>query len=357
MTQEVKLTSETRTRIVEKITRVLFLSHKHIEKRNVLESIGRLNFACPYCGDSHTSHNKKRGNLYWADLYFHCYNCSTHKSLDTFLNDFNQPFEGEERISVLNYIKENHKSFSLGESLNFYLFDKINELALTFDEIALHFNVYPINELTYRAYPYLKSRLLHHKLERFAYDPRKKELYVFNMNSEGKIIGFQIRALDSNAGIKYKTWNIQRIYDKMNKPLDLPSEDIDPINKISMLFGIMQADLGRDFTVFEGPIDAMFMRNSIGLTGVKKQIIEFDEIPTTRYFFDNDKEGKFKMIEKLKKNQRVFMWSKFLNDFKISPRKVKDLNDLISYEYEHRTGCLSKIDDYFTNNQLDMIFL
>ena len=40
-------------------------------------------------------------------------------------------------------------------------------------------------------------------------------------------------------------------------------EEMDAINKISMLFGILRVDLGRDFTIFEGPIDAMFMNNSI----------------------------------------------------------------------------------------------
>ena len=112
------------------------------------------------------------------------------KALDTFLKDHNLNFEGEDRIDVLNYIKENRKNFSLGESLEFHLFEKANQLALSFDEVALGFNVYPINSLTYRAYPYLKSRLLHHKTERFGYDPSRKELYVFNLTADNKIMWF-----------------------------------------------------------------------------------------------------------------------------------------------------------------------
>ena len=300
MGTEVLISSEMRARIIDKIVRVLHLNHSHPEKRRILESKERLNFACPYCGDSTTSPRKKRGNLYWNNLHFHCYNCSAHESLDTFLKDHNQNFEGEDRINVINYIKENQKNFSLGENLEFHLFEKANELALTFDEIALRFNVYPINSLTYRAYPYLKSRLLHHKTEKFGYDPRRKELYVFNLNTKGRIIGFQTRDLDGNSGgPKYKTWNIERIYDRLKRPLNVSEEDLDSLNKISMIFGILTADLGRQFTVFEGPIDSFFMTNTIGLTGVKKQILDFDEIPTVRYFFDNDIEGKSKMIQKL----------------------------------------------------------
>jgi hypothetical protein len=357
MATEVIISSDMKARIIDKVIRVLHHSHSHSEKKQIIEGRDRLNFACPYCGDSTDSTRKKRGNLYWNDLYVHCYNCSAHVSLDTFLKDFDENFEGDERVEVLNYIKENKKSVSYGESLDFYLFEKIKELALTFDELALGFNIYPINALTYRAYPYLKSRLLHNKLNQFAYDPRRKELYVFNLTIDGKILGFQTRDLDGNNGPKYKTWNIQRIYDRLKKPLDLPEEDLDNLNKISMLFGILTADLSRDFTLFEGPIDAMFMTNSIGLTGVKKQIADFNEIPTARYFFDNDFEGKGRMMEKLKSGQTVFLWDKFLKDYNIPSKKVKDLNDLIKYEYENRTGCLQIIDKYFTNNHLDLIFI
>lgn len=356
MTTEVIISSGMKTRIIDKIVRVLQYNHADAEKKQVLEGRDRLNFACPYCGDSTTNLRKKRGNLYWNDLYIHCYNCSAHVSLDTFLEDFNLNFEGEERADVINYIKENKKSISYGESLDFYLFDKIQKLALTFDELMVGFNIYPINTLTYRAYPYLKSRLLQHKLKQFGYDPRKKELYVFNLTVDGKIIGFQTRELEGT-GPKYKTWNIQRIYDRLNKSLDLSEEEIDNLNKISMLFGILTADLSRPFTIFEGPIDAMFMTNSIGLTGVKKQIVDFNEIPTARYFFDNDFEGKTRMMEKLKSGQTVFLWDKFLKDYNILHKKIKDLNDLVKYEYENRINCLGSIDKYFTNNHLDLIFI
>jgi hypothetical protein len=351
-----QITAEQKTRIIDKVVRVLYKNHTHPEKRKPLEGRDRLNFACPYCGDSTTSPRKKRGNIYWDDLYFHCYNCSSHKTIDSFLSDFDLNFEGEERVNILNLIKENRKEYSLGESLDFYLFEKINDLALSLDEISLGFNAYPINTLTYRAYPYLKSRFLHNKLENFMYDPRKKELYIFNLTKDNKVIGFQTRDLEGN-GPKYKTWNIQRIYDRLNKPLNLEGEELDNINKISMLFNILTIDFTRTFNIFEGPIDAMFMNNSVGLTGVKKQILEFNEIPTARYFFDNDMEGKTRMMEKLKCNQTVFMWDKFCKDYKINKKFVKDLNDLVKYEYKERTGCFSELNKYFTNNQLDIIYV
>ena len=358
MSQTVELTNDMRSRITDKVAGILYFSHSESEKRQTQLSKDRLNFACPYCGDSSSNHRKKRGNIYWNDLYYHCYNCGVHETLDAFLEHFNHNFEGEDRINVLNYIRENLHRVSLQENLNFHLFDEIEALALTFDQVALGFNVYPINESTHRAYPYLKSRLLHKNLRSFGYDPRRKELYVFNYTPSGKIIGFQTRALDdTNGGPKYKTWNMERIYDRLKTPHGLSADIIESINKMSMLFGIMQVDMSQDFTIFEGPIDAKFMRNSVGITGVKKKVSEFDEIPTARYMFDNDIEGKRKMIEKATAGHRVFMWKKFLEDYHIPSKKVKDLNDLVMYEYNNKTGCLPSINSYFTTSSLDIIYL
>jgi len=353
------ISHELKTRIIDKIVRVLHKNHSHPEKTKTLDSKSRLNFACPYCGDSSDNNRKKRGNLYWNDLFFHCYNCSAHTSLDAFLTDFEHNFEGGDRVNVINFINENRKLINAGETLDFYLFDKINEMALTFDELSLGFNIYPLNQHTYRAFPYLRSRMLHNKLERFAYDPRRKDLYIFNLNIDKKIVGFQVRNLEG-IGPKYTTWNIERIYNKLGLDLDVQGNDLDSLNKISMLFGILQVNFSSRLTIFEGPMDAMFMSNSLGLTGVKKQIVQFDELPNVRYFFDNDKEGKLKMIEKLKMHQSVFMWSKFCKDFNIpyyGKKLVKDLNDLVIFEYINKTGCLSELDKYFTNNPLDIIYI
>jgi len=357
MSEIINLTKEMKARITDKVIRVLFTNHTSQEKRNIHDSRERLNFACPYCGDSTENDRKKRGNIYWNDLYFHCYNCEAHTPLNTFLRDFNVELDDEDRLNVLDYIREHKKTFVSTGTLGFHLFDKIEELAISRDDVMRGFNAFPINEQTYRAYPYLKSRMLHHKLGRFAYDPRRKQLYIFNLSNTGKVVGLQVRELQSNRGPKYKTWNLQKIYEKLNIDHNIDEDELDQLNKISMLFGILQVDMTKDFTIFEGPIDALFMKNSIGITGVKKQVIEWNDIPTARYFFDNDISGKSKMIQKIKTGQRVFMWEKFLQDYNIPTKKIKDLNDLVKYEYVHKKNSLSKLDHYFTSDALDIVFL
>ena len=348
--------SKIRARVIEKVTRVIRMNHTEYEKKQAVQGRDRLNFACPYCGDSTSDPRKKRGNIYWADLYFHCYNCNQHKNVDEFLRDFNESLEGEERVTLINSIKESRKKFSKIENLDFYLFEKLDELALDFNVISDFFGCNPINEVSARAYPYLKSRLLHHKLNNFGYNPRTQDLYVFNFNRAGKIIGFQVRSL-SGRGPKYRTYNIEKIYDRISQPLNLDEEEIAALNKISMIFGSMTSNFSDTLTIFEGPIDALFMRNSIGLTGVKKKVMDFGEIQNVRYFFDSDIEGKRKMLEKLREGKTVFMWKKFFDDHRINPKIVKDLNDLVKYEYKYKKGCLKNLDDYFTDNSLDAIYI
>jgi hypothetical protein len=146
----------------------------------------------------------------------------------------------------------------------------------------------------------------------------------------------------------------------MGITVDVTEEEKTSIGKISTLFGIMQTDFTRTVTVFEGPLDRLFMNNSIALSTAGRDTTEIDEVPTIRYMFDNDMTGKVKMIEKLKLGKSVFMWSKFIKETKIdkyTDTKIKDLNDLVLVAYVNKSECLSKINNYFSNSSLDAYYL
>lgn len=318
----------------------------------------RLNFACPYCGDSTEDERKKRGNLYWESLSFHCFNCGKHRDADSLLRDFEEGFEGEQRIELVKLVRERKKYEVAQGTIKFDLFLQLDNLSIPKEEIFHALNVYPINEKTKRAFAYLKSRILTGNIERFGFDSRKNTLYVFNLDTSGeRVIGYQVRNL-GDGDAKYLSYNIERMYKRLNKSLELPPDKMDSLNKISMLFGILHLDFARDFTVFEGPIDAMFMRNSIGLTGVKKNVDDFDELDSVRYFFDNDREGKKKIMEKMKLGKRGFMWQKYIADNRLTRHKIKDLNDLIKLSYKERNiDMINNINLYFSDNPRDIIYV
>ena len=137
----------------------------------------------------------------------------------------------------------------------------------------------------------------------------------------------------------------------------------------------MMVDFQRDVTMFEGPIDAMFIKNSIGLATATRSTEEFDEIPTVRYMFDNDDTGKKKMMQKLKRGKKIFTWEKFFKDTKINmtwdqyissvsknerdkyPKQIGDLNDLVIASWLTKNKCLSNINEYFSDSKLDAYHL
>ena len=127
--------------------------------------------------------------------------------------------------------------------------------------------------------------------------------------------------------------------------------------KASTLFGIMQVNFQQPVTLFEGPIDAKFMHNSIALATAGRSTEEFDEMASVRYMFDNDDTGRKKMIEKLKKGRPVFMWSKFLEDFNLDKYNIKDLNDLIKVCFEIKSDAWKQIENYFTSSDLDLWYV
>ena len=71
----------------------------------------RLNFACPFCGDSSDDNYKKRGNLYFNNLMYHCYNggCShPHSNFIEFIKEFNESITNlDDLSSFLDYMNNN----------------------------------------------------------------------------------------------------------------------------------------------------------------------------------------------------------------------------------------------------------
>jgi len=60
--------------IKSKIQEILNAAHPEQQKKQIRDYPERLNFACPICGDSQKTLSKKRGNLYFKNMQFICFN-------------------------------------------------------------------------------------------------------------------------------------------------------------------------------------------------------------------------------------------------------------------------------------------
>jgi len=104
--------------------------------------------------------------------------------------------------------------------------------------------------------------------------------------------------------------------------------------------------------VLEGPIDSLFLENAVATCGagssskIDAEIAQFDQV---FYILDNDEAGNKKAGKLVREHKNVFIWNKFLTDFGINPKSVKDINDVIVYLKKTDKFTYSDLQNYFTN--------
>ncbi len=337
--------------IITDVEEILDNTFTETQKKKVLRYPDRLNFACPYCGDSDNV-MKKRGNIYLTDLNYHCFNCGKHTDFFAFTKDFDIRLSMD-TIETLSAARTKKRGKNKA-SFNLVLFNEMDELSLTRKEILRAFRLIEIPNQG-KIHDYLKSRCLLKNKDKFMYNSYRDELYVLNLSGNGNIIGFQIRSFDPDK-VKYRTYNISKIYERLGRTIDEKfTPDLDLLNQISITFNLMTVSLLDTLYVFEGGIDSFFLPNSIGMCGVDRHMDLVEDLPNTRYFFDNDKAGYKKTFEKLRNGKSVFLWNKFLIDNGFDD-KIKDLNELIIYLVRNRTPFdFNKIGDWFSDDELDVM--
>ena len=338
--------------IEEKIQRILDSKFKKdsFHKRQIDHYSDRINFACPFCGDSLKDPRKKRFNIYLNSLSCHCFNCNHHSGINSFLKQFDEELSYEDKIQV-HEIQQSTKKFERRISSNqssfaFRLLDKLAVPKSILFEMLKLTTPYKCKECS----DYLNSRNINIKQWKyFAYNEKSKELYILNINSNDRIIGMQIRQLDPNSKkSRYLTRSLSKIYtdifkkdiylliERLLKSMDngekyiMEEDGIENIqanlDRLSGLFNIMNVDMNIPLTIVEGPIDSLCISNAIALQGATKLNNYFDDLKTVRFLFDNDKIGKEHSLNKLKSNKKIFLWNLYIKKMNIQ-NKVKDIKD------------------------------
>lgn len=359
--------------IEEKIQNILNDKFKKdsFHKRQIDHYSDRINFACPFCGDSLKDPRKKRFNIYLNSLSCHCFNCNHHSGINSFLKQFDEELSLEDKVQV-HEIQQSTKKFErrLSNNQSSFAFQLLDRLAIPKSILFKMLNLntpYKSKECS----DYLNSRCINIKQWRyFAYNEKTKELYILNINSNDRIIGMQIRQLDPNSKkSRYLTRSLSKIYSdifkkdisvliaKLLKAMDngekyiMEEDGIENIqanlDRLSGLFNVMNVDMNNPLTIVEGPIDSLCIQNAIALQGATKLNNYFDDIKMVRFLFDNDKIGKEHALNKLKSNKKVFLWEMYIKKMNIK-YKVKDINDIFKfnlYDKEVYESCFS--DDEF----------
>jgi hypothetical protein len=353
-------TEQLKQKIFGSISSVLSSIFISGQKTNIITLPNRLNFACPYCGDSRRNSRKKRGNLYLENLHYKCYNTgcgSDSVSLSKFLADFN--LEGDYTFSEISYIRSRkgsdmHFGGSATSRFTSYL-NKLDEYAVNRTYIMSLLGAVDISK-SKRGMEYLKIRKqLGVNPDLFGFDDKKNNLYFFNLSSSGdKVIGCQIRHLNARKNEqRFTTYNYSKLITDFVKIEDPDPDIMALMDKYGLIYNILRVNMGSKVYILEGPIDSNHIKNSVATMSASTKVY----FSNGYYIYDNsivDAAGRSSSIKMLKEGQNVYAWKKFAKDY---PQfgQLKDVNDIMRKDENFPINDVK--DNYFINNELDMIYV
>lgn len=326
-------------------------------RQKIYKGNNRFNFSCPYCGDSRDG-KKKRGNLYLNTLSYKCYNggCGIFKDFYGILKDFgisNQvdSDEREEIFKVLHEGKEKRKTSYGDIDISFFFEEDIKKYIIPRQDFMTKLKLQEVKGSKIEIYLIRRNQIPDQK---FAWDPVKQRLYLFNLSREGNILGLQFRNMKygGSGGSKYYTYNLSGIWEKL---LGCTDEEFlagcRKINPISTVFNVGTISFDDVITIFEGPMDSWLWKNSVGLCSVENHF-PFD-MDNLRYWYDWDSAGRSKSSELLAEGKSVFNWRKFLQDHNLPTNKKWDLNEIVNF-LRAKGIKVRRFDYYFTEEVLDL---
>jgi len=357
------------------VSSILKSVHKQAEKQKIelLPAFRpeRMNFACPYCGDSKLNSRKKRGNIYLDDFNYKCWNAGCRKSFTTatqLLIDFNQ-YQNFDQSEIFYMQSVSHGSLdnpltlfqqgkSKAKSNDINDLKDIDKIAITRDTIM---NVMGLKEIENvpHVYEYLKGRnQIRVDNRHFAYDFITDSVALLNLTANReKVIGVQFRYMKKNTkGIRFKTIPYSEI---ITKYLGIKNADdgiLYKMDRVCLLYNILSVDIQNKPVIFEGGMDANHMPNSIATLSASTKI----NLPNGLYLYDNtriDQAGLKESVKMLKEGYKVFLWGKFFDENKKYGNyyaKLKDLDDIVRFDNKFN---ISLLYNYFSNDKLDILYL
>lgn len=356
---------------------VLNSNFKESQKRMIRDYPDRINFACPYCGDSHNVH-KKRGNIYFDRLFYVCFNCDRKTTFDKFAKDFNKVLDPDKKMEIIEHLNNNLTYNDFQDDFIDTKFDDLIDMksledACNVRKVSPIYDFEPIKK-NGGIYKYLTGRGIPEELHENIYQAKFSkgdegfEHVIVLLNRRGeKVLGIQVRNLRMGKRRFFTIYNYETLCEWVGKSIDDESKMV-VYNKLSYFFNILNVDMSREITLFEGYLDSLFFPNSIGVIGVNTDLrfLESNDL-LLRYFYDNDRAGFKKSLQKLNSGYPVFLWMKLFDDitekknsqdpFSLYQRisKVKDLNKLAEFVKDPYKKL--DLDSYFSKDIFDKRFI
>jgi len=282
------------------------------------------NFRCPICGDSQKNKSKARGFIFAKNdsgFLYHCHNCNITLGLDKLIEQLDPSLYAE-------FIKER-----LTEKYDTTKVRKKSEVEVLVEKMkkpkfirfSCLLNLKKISQLEWNhpAKQYVSARMIPNKYHsKLFYAPKFKEftnsflpdkfeksngrdeprLVIPLIGPDKNLIGFQGRSFDPKSELRYITIMLDESYPK--------------------IFNLDECDRSKTHYIFEGPIDSMFVQNSIAMAGGS---IDWNFVNENSVFvYDNEPRSSQtiqKITKVIDKNYSVVILPEFILQ--------KDINDIV----------------------------
>lgn len=281
------------------------------------------NFRCPFCGDSSKNKFKARGYFFVKNnnYFYKCHNCSIGYSLPSFLKAINISIHKQ---YVFEKFSNNHTQATSNKQENKFVFDKpIFKIVQGIEKLNSLEDKHPAKRfMVLRKLPDVHMNTLYYTddfqlwVSNYIQDgthlrlkEKESRIVIPFYDTEGNIIACQGRSIQKDNPLRYITIR----FDK-SKP---------------KIFGLERWNKQQKTYVFEGPIDSLFVPNSLAMAGSDiTQLDIFDNVDTI-FCYDNEPRNKqivHKISNLIDLNYNVVIWP--------SSNKFKDINDMIVGGYD-----------------------
>ena len=275
-----------------------------------------INFRCYLCGDSEKNKTKARGYMYAQKdtVHYHCHNCGITKSISKVLKELDPLMYKEYLMETFqngNQRKEDAPSISNPKPVfkrppaSLAKLKKVSQL-----DPAHPAKLYVVGRGIPTKY--------HHKLyfcskfvawtnsmipNKLSPEHDHSRLIIPMFDKEGEMYGYQGRSLSPTSKMRY----ITIILDE-----DVPK-----------IYGMDTCDVSRTHYITEGPIDSMFLENSMAMVGSDAPLGWFNK-DTAVFVYDNEPRNKeivTKISKTVSRGYKVVIWPSSIDK--------KDINDMV----------------------------
>lgn len=298
--------------------------------------IPKYNFRCPICGDSQKDQYKARGWFYESNghMRFKCFNCARALSMYDYLKLYDEPryrdylrerYKDDKPVPKRAPTTSNEPSKPIESVIELPYCERLDKLPSDHPVVkyiakrCLPVDAYKLFYFT-REWRKLTNEL---KPGTYSVDDPEPRLVIPLFNPDNTISIIQGRALSD--------------VDKSQRYLTVKKDD----NALKV-FGLERVDPTKTVYFHEGPIDSVFIPNSLAIVGGSMALSSTPFKDKRVWVLDNEPRSKetVNRIESLiNANERVVLWDE-------CKWTMKDINDMIVKE----GATVEQIHEYINNN-------